>query len=70
MAPRWTNFTISQIGGMTVSISLKREVWRLIQKRTQIATGQKHPAGSPGRHVREMLCIGYLDELARIIASH
>jgi hypothetical protein len=25
-------FTISQIGGMTVSISLKREVWRLLQE--------------------------------------
>jgi hypothetical protein len=25
-------FTIGQIGGMTVSISLKREVWRLLQK--------------------------------------
>jgi hypothetical protein len=25
-------FTIGQIGGMTVSISLKREAWRLLQK--------------------------------------
>jgi hypothetical protein len=32
MAPRCRDFTISQIGGMTVSISLKREAWRLPQK--------------------------------------
>jgi hypothetical protein len=31
MAPRCSDFTISQIGGMTVSISLKRAVWRLAQ---------------------------------------
>jgi hypothetical protein len=31
-------FTISQIGEMTVSISLKREVWRVLQRRTQVAT--------------------------------
>jgi hypothetical protein len=31
MTPRCSDFTISQIGGMTVGISLKREVWRLAQ---------------------------------------
>jgi hypothetical protein len=33
--PRCSDFTISQIGGMTVSISLKREVWRQMTRLVQ-----------------------------------
>ena len=37
LAPRCSDFTIGQIGGMTVNISLQRDVWRLRQQQTQIA---------------------------------